>query len=420
MKLLKDNKVFKNVTTLLSGTVLAQAIPILASPILSRIYTPKEFGIYSVILSVAIIISIFFTFKVERAIIIPDSQEEANMISNSALRILMAVLPIFIIIGIFYVVASDTNIIIVTLVLLLAVLISISEIFYYILSRNEKYKAISMGKFNNSASMITFQTLYGKLFPSYTGLILGFIIGIFIQAVYYVKYSILKKVFDLNNSSNVNFILRKYKKFPLVNAPHALFDALNQQGTVFLLGVLYSSALVGNYAFLIRVVRAPISILGTTIGQVYYQELAKQINSKKLILPTLKKLIIILTVIGIIPFTILFFFSKELFIFFFGDEWKDAGMYAEYLMPFIFFNFISSPLSLIPTLLNRQGTFAILSIVSNIGYFTIFFLGFYFWGFSNSLKIVSLLMSVYYIFIIYWIYRICKENDLIRNGETEE
>jgi O-antigen/teichoic acid export membrane protein len=419
MALIK-NKVLKNITTLLGGTLLAQIIPLIASPLLSRIYSPEEFGEYSILLSIAIILSILFTFKLERAIIIPNSKQEANAISNAALKLIITYVIISLIIGLIYVVIFTTNIWVMLLPLILSTLISISEIFYYILSRNEKYGIIGKGKFNNSALMITSQSVYGKLIPGNTGLILGHILGLCIQSIIFVTHAVKNRVFKLDLKTNTWQIVKKYNKFPLINTPHALFDALNQQGTIFLLGILYSSTLVGQYAFLLRVIRAPIAILGTTIGQVYYQELSKQINSNNIILPIIKKLIFTSMLIGIIPCSILFLFSKELFTFFFGYEWMKAGVYAEYLMPFIFFNFISSPLSMIPTLLNRQGTFALLSIFSNVSYFIIFYLGYYYWGFSNSLKIVSSVLSLYYIFMIYWIYKICRESDLLRTSGAVE
>ena len=67
----------RNVLTLLSGTVLAQAIPIILSPVLSRIYTPEEFGIFAIFSSFAAAFAAIATFRYELAIMLPEKESSA-------------------------------------------------------------------------------------------------------------------------------------------------------------------------------------------------------------------------------------------------------------------------------------------------------------------------------------------------------
>jgi len=46
-KLKLKSEFAKNVLTLMTGTTIAQAIPIAISPILTRIYTPEDFGVFA-------------------------------------------------------------------------------------------------------------------------------------------------------------------------------------------------------------------------------------------------------------------------------------------------------------------------------------------------------------------------------------
>ncbi len=45
-KFFPKNEFAKNVLTLITGTTTAQTIPIIISPLLTRIYSPEDFGVW--------------------------------------------------------------------------------------------------------------------------------------------------------------------------------------------------------------------------------------------------------------------------------------------------------------------------------------------------------------------------------------
>lgn len=61
-----------------SGTVLSQLVPIIASPLLTRIYAPADFGLYGVVVSIATLLAIFITLRVDHGIIVSPSDDEAK------------------------------------------------------------------------------------------------------------------------------------------------------------------------------------------------------------------------------------------------------------------------------------------------------------------------------------------------------
>ena len=67
----------RNILTLLTGTTIAQAIPIAISPILTRIYTPEDFGIFAIFLAITLIIGSIANGRYELAIMIPKKDEDA-------------------------------------------------------------------------------------------------------------------------------------------------------------------------------------------------------------------------------------------------------------------------------------------------------------------------------------------------------
>ena len=76
-KLKPKSEFSRNVLTLMTGTTIAQAIPIAISPILTRIYTPKDFGLYALFISIAFILASVANGRYELAIMLPKKDEDA-------------------------------------------------------------------------------------------------------------------------------------------------------------------------------------------------------------------------------------------------------------------------------------------------------------------------------------------------------
>src|SRR5690554_6180591 len=78
----------KNILTLLSGTMLAQALPVAISPILSRLFTPEDFGVLALYVAITAIFGAVANGRYELAIMLPQEDSEARVIV--ALGVLIA------------------------------------------------------------------------------------------------------------------------------------------------------------------------------------------------------------------------------------------------------------------------------------------------------------------------------------------
>ena len=73
----------------MTGTIIAQAIPIAISPILTRIYRPEDFGLYAIFVAIITILGTVVSGRYELAIMLPKKDEDA--INIFALGILITV-----------------------------------------------------------------------------------------------------------------------------------------------------------------------------------------------------------------------------------------------------------------------------------------------------------------------------------------
>ncbi len=400
----------------MTGTTIAQAIPIAISPILTRIYTPEDFGVFALYIGIVNFIAVVATARYEMAIVLPKSEKEAiNILALSILITLSIVFVItFIIIFLKKFILDSLNAsalgYIIYLVPLSILLAGLAQSFNYWSNRKEYFKNMSNAQVSQSISIGIFQPLF-KFIGINSGLILGNIVGRFVSVF------ILMHKFIKNDKTSLQYIKKevmieqmiKYKDFPLVNSFHAFSDILRSSGSVMLISSFFGSAILGFYTLSLRVLQVPIGIIGSALGQVLYKKFSSLHNDNQPLYPYVKVVMIKLLLVALPTFGILFFIAPDLFAFVFGEKWRIAGEYSQILIPYLFMNFLISPISSIPIVLQRQKSIFLISLVGNVIYILAFIL-FNFLAFSQVLIILTLSQVFFYLYVIYWYYKIIRIN----------
>jgi len=401
IKLLIKRDFAKNVILLISGTSIAQAITIAISPVLTRIYSPSDFGVYGIYLGICSILAVFSTARYDLSIIEPKYDNDAKLL----------VLISVIISGLF-------SIFLLLIALLfnhqIAILLHTPEIgkFLYIiplsvfvlstynvimiwLNRKKQYKSMSQNRIINSSSTSAISLGMGLIRFTTGGLIIGYLSGQIIAII-----SVVKKIFSekfLFNRMRAFVLMRKYSRYPKFLIPSTLAGEISTNGVTILFTTFFNSTVAGFFTFTNRVTALPISLIGNAIGEVYRQKAAEEYhqfgNCKTLFLKTLFKLFII----GLLPFLTLFLFGEPLFKFVFGDQWIIAGKIAKYFSFIVFFQFLSTPLSYTIVFNNSQKLDLILQLLRGIFSIVAIFLGYRLSNYMVSIILYTIVFSLYYI-----------------------
>jgi len=401
----------RNVTILLTGTALAQAIPLAVSPILTRFYSPEEFGLFAIYFSITSMISIIATGCYEWAIMLPRNEEDA--VNITALSVIIAIL-----------VSLVTLVIIVLFNEPLSKLIGAPEIknWLYLLpvsvllagvyqslniwsNRKKQYKIISVSRVVQTAS--TAGTNIGMGFNSYgvSGLILGGVIGqvcsvgLLSKAVINEDSHLFKKI----NRIKIKYSFFKYMDFLKFATPSALFNSLSNIGFPIVIGIFFNSTIVGMYFFSNKIIRAPLGFILKSISQVYYQTASElYVNDKHKLLTftyqtQLKIILMLIPVLFIVSII-----SPYMFEIIFGDRWRVAGEYVKYFAILVFFNNLYSPISSLSDILNEQRFTLIFNISLSLSQICIIYISSCFFDFKITMLIVSIVSSIHYIYIDYY------------------
>ena len=415
-KKLKPKSAFtRNVLMLMTGTTIAQAIPIAISPILTRVYTPEDFGIFALYLAIVGFISIVITARYEMAIVLPKSDEEAINVLALALLITLSLVVLSIltillfkdeILQLFNAQSVGNLIFLVPISLLFA---GIIQTFNYWSNRKEYFKAMSSSQIAQSFTIGSMQPLFGY-FSINGGLILGNILGRAVAAFVLVDKFVKndKKYLKEVNKESMITQMKKYKDFPLVNSLHAFSDILRSSGSVMLISTFFGTTVLGFYSLSLRVLQVPIGIIGSALGQVLYKKFTTLHNDGENLYPYVKSVVVKLFLIAVPSFGLLFFIAPELFAFVFGEKWRVAGEYSQLLIPYLFMNFLISPISQIPNVLGKQKEIFFISLAGNVMFLLVIIIAKDL-RIKEMLTIIGITQFLFYCYVGYWYKQILQE-----------
>lgn len=402
-RLIPKSEFSKNVLTLMTGTTIAQAIPIAITPILTRIYTPEDFGLLALFVSITAVLGAIANGRYELAIMLPEKDEDA--INIAALGLLIAIcFSVVIFLLVFFLNAEIVNVLNspdISLWLYFIPFVVFMTGFFNILNylniRKKLYKDIAKANVFKSIGMASVQLGIGFIKAGVTGLISGQIVAQLIS-IYRLSLNTIKN-YRMNTSKfEILRLLKRYKKFPLYSVPSAFVNTGSLQAPVIMLSYFFSQSITGFFSLAVRVISLPVSLIGASIGHVFFQQVSQMVSEGRDTAVYVKNTLIKLTVIGILPFSVLIVYADILFPFVFGGEWIRAGDYAQYLSIWLFFLFIHSPLTPIFEIYERQKAglvFTTLLLFARIAVMLLFY-----FLYENDLYVISAYAVVGVIFNI--------------------
>lgn len=349
---LPKNRFVRNASVLISGTLAAQVALILASPLLTRLYTPEDFGLLAVYMSMLAIFLLLSSLRYDIAIPLPEEDSEATSIA--ALSLILVVL-IFSFVAIFVLIfrmplAEFLGMPIMAAYFWLLPLGILFGGFYNVFSRwsvrSKKFSLIASTNIRKAFALIAVQVACFKL--GGLGLMLGQVTshgtGVFRLA---------RPNFSNVSLKEIKRIAKRYRRFPIFSAPAGLSRVVGAELPSLVLAAAFNPAAAGLYALTKRVCGVPSSVIGGAVSQVFVANAPESYRNGTLG-PLVRDFHSRMAYIGL-PFTLLLMIlGPELFSFVFGVDWRQAGEFARWLAPWLYLGFISSPLTNITAVMERQ------------------------------------------------------------------
>jgi O-antigen/teichoic acid export membrane protein len=403
-KLKPKSEFSRNVLTLMTGTIVAQALPIVITPILTRLYTPEEFGVLALFVSVTLIFGTIINGRYELAIMLPKNDDDA--IGIAALGLLIAtVLSLFIAV----IVVVFNNELIVLLknkeigfwLYIAPFTIWMTGLFYiltYLNNRKKLYNDLAKAQVYKSVAMVSLQLGIGFVKSGSLGLVVGQIASYFAST--YRLFRNVHSSYDISSWKKQSLLshLKRYKKFPLYSLPGALLNVGSGNLLSLVLPSIFSLSTLGFYSLAQRALGAPSALIGSSIAQVFFQHATEEKNKTGNIINTFDATVKKLFFISLPIFGFIFFTVEEIFAFAFGEIWREAGIYAKILTPMFAVNFIVSALTLTDTIMEKQQYYMYFNFFLFLNTLLIIF---FFKSSSIEVFVTALSISVSILYLIY-------------------
>jgi len=387
----------RSILTLVTGAVLSQAATVLAMPILARIYGPPEFGMYALFVSITTVLCVGATFQYELSIVLPRSAREGAALVGLGMRLLLVSSLVMTVIGVALAASltglSDGVRVLLVLGGLEVFLLASSRILGYWLTRNRSFRQLSRNRFIQALVSAIAQIIVGYLgVTSSVGLAMGLMLG---QAAALVLLVVSDTSSRLRKESGTHhrwsYLLRKYWKQPALNAPQALVDSVRVNGINLVIGAVSMSAL-GQYSQAFRLVQVPAGLVGSAVSQVYFPDMAA---APRRDLPRLIRSSVLRSLaLGFVPFALIWLLSPWFFPWFLGEEWADAGHFAQALTPWLYLNLATSPVATVFVILGKQHIGLPFAVVYALVPITVL------WSLRDDLFVAVVVMSLAQTFLL--------------------
>ena len=399
---------------MISGTVLAQIIPIALQPILKRMYTAEEFGVLDIYLKTLGILFVIYALKYDMGIVLPKSKVKAMaLLTISIITALFFTIISFVLIFIFQDSLLDLLQIDKTYRFILYILpfstlfYSLYNTFNYLLIRNKKFAASSMNRVVRRGVEGGVQVSLG--FTSslrFSGLYIGDLLGnfVFFIAAFFQSFKgskIDKRIF---RPAFLWSVAKEYSDLPKYNIIPEMLNGFFGASITFIVLSKFGMLEVGLLEPTQRILAIPAAFISVSVGQVLLQRISELIVHKRKIVKDIRNISLVLFAMAV-PFAlIILLFGSELFAWYFGLAWKISGVYASYIVIYYSISFVTSPLGQVLIALKEFKVNAAWQVAKFILIYLLVFVNFdsiYSFLFSYNL-VGSFVYIVYGILIIYY------------------
>ena len=401
-----------NVVKLVSGKIATQIIAIATVPILSRIFLPEHFGILQLFISISSVVVVIACMRYELSI--PLGKDNKEAVSSLILSFFFSFLISFLALILVIVLRGNISIwfkspelksflLWLPLVVLLG---GQGNAIWYFASRLDKFGSMAIVGFFSSLGNILVALFLGLAFEaSAKYLLVSYIVGLCLNVLLYFAF-IGRNFFPKSDLHFQNIILaaKVYKKFPIFDIWSGLLSVVSIQFPAVILGIYFTTEIVGFYSLGDRIVNIPMSLLGVSISQVFLPYMAKQYNEVGSIYDTTKNMFVRLIQTGVFPMVFIGVCGTQLFGIIFGANWIEAGDYARVSSILVLSRFIISSLSIVFYVYQSQNIELRFHIGFLISRIIAIILGAQTGNPILTLAIFVLVSVIGYIFMAYWIF----------------
>jgi len=406
----------QNLAIAFSGTALAQVLGFIFTPFIARIYGPEIYGLFALFVSITNNIAPIATLQFPGGFVAAKGENEfhnlirVTFLALGIFTVLISLLTYFFKLPILNFFNAGS---LAPFAFMIPVYIFFMGLDNILLGWNIRRKEFKRGAIGKILSVLTSKgltVLWGLLAgPVPLGMIIGNLLIYPFESLIKLNRSI-RGEFSLflkpSSWQSIKATLINFKIYPYFVTTGMIINNLSNQLPIYYFSIAFNQSVVGYFALASSLVMMPISIIVTSSTSVFLQKAAEvyhhQPEQLKGIVSLLYKRFFWLSLISLVIFAIL---SEWIFVILFGEEWRQAGVFASFLAVGAVFSVPSNPLTVLFRIMHRER----INFVINLIFIGVKFAGLY-WGIINGNILYSIIgfsiaMMLGYASQLFWLFR---------------
>lgn len=351
----------RHVSSLSLGTLAGQAALFAASPLITRIYTPAEFGSFNAMLGVASLLATLCSLSYPFAIPTARTRQEASDLLWITFLAGAFIAPLAA--GLTAVLASGRSTTQISGALwatgaATALLLTVWGGLASLASREDLFRPVSVSGVADSGSQAVGQVALGQLSWGPVGLAGGYLAGK-VAAVLVLLWGTRKRILVPHRPWAA---ARKWIRYTLWLTPANILNQASVTAVSPFIAVLFGAGLAGQFALAARMLAVPSVLVGQAIATVFFPKIARMRREEQSTTAAVFSVATVLMSVTWPVFGVTFLLGPELFTLVFGAEWREAGIAAATLSPWLALNLVSSPISSVILISDRLRSLLALGI----------------------------------------------------------
>ena len=389
------------------GNLLSQVVIFLAFVLFAHLFDKAEIGIYTIFISLSILLAVPATGRYELAVMLPKKLSDAAGLLKVALA-LAFIFSLIVFVLLYFIPFHhyiDRLERIEDLVLLLPVGVFFMAAFQSFIIYNNKlsnFKLNAMLKFLQAVLMLSLSLLLANLY-AYTAfaLVLAWVISQGVLFICYTALFVLRK--HVHSAQDLIELAKDYKRYPSVSLAGNFVNTFSVELPNYFIPAFYGASTQTLYAYGARVAAMPRNFIGSAIGEVFFNTSSKlAVEDPKALLQHLKKVTVTLLLFSSAIYLVGVLSAQFLFPLVFGESYAEAVPYFQWMALASIFLFVQSPISVISDVLEQLKApliFNIVSIVCKVA--ALSFAAYYF---ENPIHMIALYAICTALLSMFWIY----------------
>ena len=399
-RLLPKDAFARGVSVLVGGTAGAQLLTVLVAPLLTRIYSPEDFGLLAIFSSLLTIIGMVSCLRYENSIPLPENDDEAaNMavlclilVGISTLSSVLFVWQIGLnIVDLFDVPAMADYFWLMPIGVLLS---GAYNVFNFWSIRTKRFSSIAISRLYQALATIAIQLATFKL--GGIALLYARIVGVIAGTACLCRPAVVSLEFRKVTWRGIVKGARRYRRFPIFSTWEGFLNSASVELIPIIFATFFSAHATGLFSLAHRVISLPMSLFSNSVSQVFTSVApsAKRDGSiSELVLALHTKL----AYFALPPLMTLAIYGQHLFEYIFGSEWRVSGEFAQWMSVLMYFQFVSSPMSSVFSVYELQKEMLLWQILLMFLRLLAIFAGLAMGDILNTVAFYTLASSIYYI-----------------------